>query len=87
MGDNKKIFDDFPTVDCNECESWWLNQCDGVREGSQKPCTAFKVVRRVNIPSEIESLRKAVKYLKRVELVLVICMILSMIAIGAMLFG
>lgn len=61
MGDNKekKIFDDFPTVDCNECEHWYDNRCDGVPVGSEKPCTAFKAVRRVNIPSEIERLRKA----------------------------
>ena len=61
MGDNKKIFDDFPAVDCNECESWWLNQCDGVKEGSTKPCTAFKATRRVNIPLQIESLTSALK--------------------------
>jgi hypothetical protein len=84
MGDNKKIFDDFPTVDCNECESWWLNQCDGVTEGSQKLCTAFKAVRRVNIPLKIERLEKALKWLTRGMLVLgvLIIVLLGMVVCG-----
>lgn len=65
MGETKR-FDDFTfsTVDCNNCESWWLNQCDGANKGSQKLCTAFVAVRRVNIPSEIERLRERVKWLE-----------------------
>lgn len=80
MGDNKKIFDDFPTVDCNECESWWLNQCDGVTEGPQKLCTAFKAVRRVNIPSEIERLRSALKCLTGSIIILYFVMLFHIIA-------
>lgn len=78
--ENKKIFEDFPTVDCNECESWWNNQCDGVTEGSQKLCTAFKAVRRVNIPLKIERLRKALKRLIGAIIILYFVMVFHIIA-------
>lgn len=64
MAEKDKIFDDYTPVDCNQCEAWWLNTCEGVKKGSEKRCTAFKAVRRVDIPLEIESLRKAVKRLR-----------------------
>lgn len=55
-------FDDWKDVkDCNECESWWLNQCDGTQIGVERPCKAFKAVRRVSIPDEIKSLRSALE--------------------------
>ena len=63
MEDAVKIFDDYESVDCNQCDSWWTNTCDGVKKGTERHCTAFKAVRRVDIPLEIERLRKAVKWL------------------------
>lgn len=60
---NKRIFDDFPTVDCNQCEIYYLNQCDGVVEGQERPCTAFKATRHVLIPQEIARLRTRLKWL------------------------
>ena len=58
-----KRFEDFPTVDCNDCEAWWLNQCDGVSEAQNRPCTAFKPKRGVVIPREIKRLRGHIKWL------------------------
>lgn len=63
MAENKKIFDDFPRVDCEECANWWVNQCDGVPRGSKKRCTAFIASRRVDIPQEIARLKREVKHL------------------------
>ena len=61
---DKTKFDDWSDVkECNQCEEYWTSACDGTLIGSEKPCTAFKAVRRVSIPLEIESLRKAVKWL------------------------
>jgi hypothetical protein len=54
----QKVFDDFKEVDCEECESWQLNQCDGVHVGSQRSCTAYKAVRRLNTPQQIKALQK-----------------------------
>lgn len=61
----KKVFDDFKEVDCEECESWQLNQCDGVPVGSQRSCTAYKAVRRLNTPQEIKALQKGLERLRK----------------------
>lgn len=56
--EDKKVFDDFPRVDCNDCQHYWTDACDGVPVGSQKPCTSFLATKRVDIPLQIEWLRK-----------------------------
>lgn len=61
-----KVFDDFPTVDCEECEHWQLNKCDGHSVGTESSCTAFKVVRRLNTPQEIKALQKGLERLRKV---------------------
>lgn len=60
---DKKIFDDFKEVECNECERWWLNQCDGACKGSQKPCSSFLATRSVVIPAQIKSLKSQLRWL------------------------
>ena len=63
MDKQEKIFDDFPTIDCNECEHYYTNACDGVSEGLERPCKTFLATRRVNIPLEINSLKNDFKRL------------------------
>ena len=53
-----KIFDDFPTVDCNDCECYHDNTCDGTPVGQERHCTAFKATRRTDIPLQIKSLQR-----------------------------
>ena len=77
---NKKIFDDFPKVDCNECEHYYTNACDGVSKGSERPCKTFLATRSVNIPAKIKSLEKAVKWLTEVYMILVITIVVCIIA-------
>ena len=64
-----KVFDDFPTVDCEECEHWQVNRCDGVSVGSERSCTAFKAVRRLNTLYEIKMLQKGYKDLTRASII------------------
>lgn len=59
----KKIFEDFPEVDCNRCETYWNSQCDGASVNSPRPCKHFKAVRRVNIPEELKSTQKSLRRL------------------------
>ena len=73
-----KIFEDFPKVDCNECENYWTNSCDGTAIGSERLCKTFKAVRRVNIPIEISALKTRLKWL------CVLCLVTSAIAIGCL---
>lgn len=81
--DKPKIFDDFPTVDCNECERWWTNQCDGAKsssKGSKMPCNSFLATRSVVIPKEIERLKRAFKWLLGVLLVEAVFIVLLALA-------
>jgi hypothetical protein len=55
----KQIFEDFPAVDCNDCEKYWLNQCDGVNNAQKRTCKEFLAVRRVNIPLQIKNLQES----------------------------
>ena len=62
--DEKTKFDDWSDIkDCNQCEPYWNNQCDGAVVGSEKPCKAFVAVRRVSIPAEIKAIRSEIKRL------------------------
>lgn len=63
MNNKPKIFDDFPTVDCNECELYYLNQCDGVHKAQKRSCTTFKATRGIDIPKEIKWLKTRLKRL------------------------
>ena len=76
-----KVFDDFPTVDCEECEHWQINRCDGHSVGTESSCTAFKVVRRLNTPQEIKALQKGYKDLTRASLINSIAIILLALAV------
>ncbi len=62
MSDNK-IFDDFYTVDCNECANYWTDACDGVPKGANRSCNSFSATREVVIPKKIERLESALKSL------------------------
>ena len=59
----KSKFDNWSDVkDCNDCEHYWNKLCDGVPEGSERRCTAFKATRSVDIPAEINALRQTLKW-------------------------
>ena len=77
----QKVFDDFKEVDCEECESWQLNQCDGVPVGSQRSCTAYKAVRRLNTPQQIKALQKGCKELKKASIINSVAIILLTLAV------
>ncbi len=77
----QKVFDDFKEVDCEECESWQLNQCDGVPVGSQRSCTAYKAVRRLNTPLQIKALQKGYKDLRTASIINSVAIILLALAV------
>lgn len=69
MAENDKRFEDWPKVDCNECESYWDSSCDGVPKGLERPCNSFKATREVVIPAKLKSLENSFKWL-RISLIL-----------------
>lgn len=64
MSESKR-FEDYPMpVDCNECESYWDNSCDGTPRGTERRCNSFSATRSVVIPAQIKSLQSAVLNLR-----------------------
>jgi hypothetical protein len=62
----QKRFDEWE-VDCNTCERYWLNQCDGAKCGSEakkQPCRSYFATRSVVIPEQIKTLEKGIFRLK-----------------------
>lgn len=59
-----EIFDKWEYVDCNECQNYWNNTCDGVRNTRESLCTAFIATRSTDIPEQIKTLKMAVKSLR-----------------------
>ena len=69
-----KVFEEWEEVDCNECEMYWMNGCDGVDK--KRNCTSFKANRSVVIPEQIKELQKDIKHLTWELLIVVIGMII-----------
>lgn len=54
---NDKIFDEWnEIVDCNECEKYWLNQCDGVPIDDAKRCNSYVAIRSGDILKRMDKL-------------------------------
>lgn len=59
----QKRFDEWEEVDCNSCERYWINQCDGAQKAQKRTCTSFKATRDIIIPQEIKWLKTRLKRL------------------------
>lgn len=82
MSDEPKRFSEWVEVDCNECQRYWDNSCDGCKDtlkGSKMPCNSFLATRSVIIPQEIKQLKKAVKGLKTAVAILSVIVLLIII--------
>lgn len=87
MSEQNKIFEDFPTVDCNDCEHWWTNQCDGVKtsqNASKTLCRTFKATRSVVIPEQIKWLKTRLKLL---TVALAVLAAVQIILLGAVIIS
>ena len=73
MEQNKR-FEEWEEVDCNECERWWINQCDGASKGSKKGCNSYLATRSVVLPAKINALEKR---LTKLELLLWACCLVN----------
>lgn len=63
---NNKRFE-FPTpeVECNECERYWINQCEGAKLGSIRACKEYIATNNVSIPLEIKKIQRDITLLYR----------------------
>lgn len=79
--ENKKIFDSWKEVDCENCERWWVNQCDGVKtssEGSRRACNSYLATRRVVLPSQIKTIQRDVKLLTGALVILTVIVLFNL---------
>ena len=76
-----KIFDDFPTVDCNDCQHYWLDRCDGAKPQAGTRCREFNAVRGIDIPLQIKSIKTASMTLKKVLVAVCISNVLQWLVI------
>lgn len=69
-----KRFDDWrdELKNCNDCELYWLNTCDGVSQGDERVCKAYKVTRNLSIPKKLNDLELSVKCLALAQIIQVI---------------
>lgn len=82
MANKDKIFDDWVKVDCEQCERWWQNQCDGVCEGENRPCNSFLATRSVILPEQIKRLQNENKRHKTAILLLCVCIVILALVVG-----
>ncbi len=70
----KKRFTDWDDkVDCNDCQHYHVNKCDGITvRGSEKHCKSFLATRKVFYLRELKRLQIAVGLLSAVVIGLVI---------------
>lgn len=67
-------FDNWDYVDCNKCQHYWNDTCDGVHTSKIEPCQSFLATRTSNIPKQIESLRKEISLIRTCYIILALTM-------------
>ena len=80
---DKKVFDDYTEVNCNNCQQYWYDLCDGVPEDGSRPCTSYVATRNSDIPKKIEVLQKRVD---RLENSLIVTNLIIVVYLAAQLF-
>lgn len=75
--ENNKIFDDY-NVDCNDCQRYWNDQCDGVKQGSTRLCKEFLATRRTNIPDQIEKLSQRLVEVEK-SIAIMVCIVILIV--------
>lgn len=63
---DRKVFDEWTDVDCNNCQRYWLDQCDGTKVNETKICNSFLATRKTDIPMQIKRLDKDLNWIKGV---------------------
>ena len=67
MTEERKVFDDYE-VECNTCEKYWINQCDGVKPGEPRKCNSYVAVRKMDVVQQIDKNTKDIKFLKNMSI-------------------
>lgn len=79
MVENPKRFEDWPKVDCNDCQNYWNDTCDGVPQGSERSCNSYKATRSIVIPAKIKRLEERADNLRVGGILTSVCLLLHLL--------
>lgn len=77
---DEKRFDDWVEVECNDCERYWTDQCDGLPEGKTKPCGSYMACRKTDYAKRLRAVEKKTEDLEISKTILGIAVILLAVA-------
>ena len=78
----KKVFDDYDAL-CDDCQHYWNSVCDGVKTGSNKMCSSFKVIKKLDYGKRIVEVEHKVERMEllcfwgTVALGILLCVVLA----------
>lgn len=74
-------FDEWDDLkDCNNCDNYWNDTCDGVPENQKRNCQSYVATRKVTIPKQIEKLQHNVNLLFQFNVAMGIIFIIHLIS-------
>lgn len=59
-----KFFDSWD-VDCNTCQEYFNNTCDGAKKGKTVNCKSYFATRKVDLPKRIDENKSEIKRLRK----------------------
>lgn len=74
-------FDDYTSVDCNECEHYWTSACDGASPNKERICYAYKVTRIVDLEKIKKNQRSLTKILLLTNVTLLVHLLTHLIEV------
>lgn len=81
-----KVFDDYIPVDCNDCQHYWNDACDGVQSADREaPCTSYIATRTSDIPKRIERLERDLKLMSTSHIIFGVAIVV--LVISDLIFG
>ena len=78
---NKKRFEDWEDVDCNQCAEYWSDNCDGTPKGSKRVCNSFKATRSVIIPLQIKRLERRLEGLTAASAIMAAAIVILILVV------
>lgn len=74
-------FDEWDDLkDCNTCDNYWNDTCDGVPEEQKRNCQSYVATRKVVIPKQIEELQKDVGRVTKSTIILALAVLLHLVS-------
>lgn len=81
-------FDDWSSVvDCNGCDHYQSNRCDGVKVGEKRRCESYVAVRRIDLPARLKVLEDQVIWLTSLGAIYTGVLIAMVVAILLLIGG